>query len=185
MCEIYRTGRVYKIIHTQSDIVYVGSTFSSLRERFRGHKNNKKENRNCSITPYIREYGVDQFKIILIKEYEVCDRKHLLMYETLWVNRLKCINKYVPFQPISMNERSKQYAKEHYEQRRIRRIKYREHENEQKREYMKNVYRFTHKEHIKEYKSRKIWCESCKCDINLSHKARHLKSQKHQKNMSQ
>jgi hypothetical protein len=84
-----KTGKIYKIVHSQSDIVYVGSTFNTLRDRLSKHKNIDSK---CIIKKYIQEFGSDQFKIILIKEYEVVDRKHLEAYEQLWINRTKCIN---------------------------------------------------------------------------------------------
>jgi hypothetical protein len=36
--------------------------------------------------------------MILVDTYEVVDRKHLMMYETLWFNKLRGINKNTPFQ---------------------------------------------------------------------------------------
>ena len=33
-----KTGKVYKIIHKQSNIIYVGSTFNTLRDRWQRHK---------------------------------------------------------------------------------------------------------------------------------------------------
>jgi len=82
-------GKVYKIIHSQSDIVYIGSTINRLSDRWRNHK---KLNSNCVINKYIQQYGAEQFKIVLIKEYEVVDRTHLEAYEQLWINKTKCVN---------------------------------------------------------------------------------------------
>ncbi len=82
MSEI-RIGRVYKIIHTQTNIIYVGSTFNSLRDRFYRHKSQYKlwltnnETIGLSIYSYFKEHDFNQFKIILIKDYNVIDRNHL------------------------------------------------------------------------------------------------------------
>ena len=66
-------GRVYKIIHNQSNIVYVGSTFNRLSDRFRQHKsdyirwkNNKQA--GVAIYPYFKTHGIENFQIVLIKE---------------------------------------------------------------------------------------------------------------------
>lgn len=88
-------GRIYKIYY--NDIVYIGSTIKTLRRRLSYHKSdykrylNKKRD-NIAIFEYFTQHGVDNFKIELIKEYEVCDKKHLSVYEQLWMNKLKNVN---------------------------------------------------------------------------------------------
>ncbi|KAL7680584.1 putative GIY-YIG endonuclease [Plasmopara halstedii] len=52
-------GRVYKIVHSQSDICYVGSTINELRVRW---KNHKASNNTCAIADHIKEHEADQFK---------------------------------------------------------------------------------------------------------------------------
>ena len=108
----YKTGRIYKIIHNQSDICYVGSTFNELKYRFREHKSDYKKfiggsNHQLSIYPYFIEFGIENFKIVLIKQYEVVDRKHLEMYETLWKSKLKTINKNNAFRIDKLADRNK------------------------------------------------------------------------------
>ena len=128
-------GSVYRIIHTQSEICYVGSTFNMLKHRWNGHKNNFKHwnegktTNSCSIYPYFKKHGIEKFKIILIKEYEVADRSQLNAYETLWINKFKksCVNKHQAFGILSakkhyyevnkevINERTKKYKLENKE----------------------------------------------------------------------
>ena len=90
----YKIGKIYKIIHNQSDLIYIGSTISTLRDRFYQHK----KSLSCIISKYFSKYGIENFKIILIKEYKICDRTHLEMYEQLWINKMKCININNPFE---------------------------------------------------------------------------------------
>src|SRR5690348_11182527 len=90
--------RIYKIIHNQSDIVYVGSTQNILRQRWQCHKSGYKkflmDNKNeKSLYPYFNEHGIDNFKIILIEEVEVEDYKERLIKEQEWIDKLTCINK--------------------------------------------------------------------------------------------
>lgn len=104
-------GSIYKIAHNQLDIVYVGSTFKTLKDRWSAHKAPK--NTKCIIYPYIKKYGAENFKIILIKEYEVIDRNHLESKEQLWINKLKCIN-------INNTIKiQKYYSKHYYEQNKL------------------------------------------------------------------
>ncbi|KAF1780171.1 GIY-YIG domain [Phytophthora cactorum] len=84
-------GKIYRIVHLQSEMCYIGSTFNLLKHRWNGHKSQFKHwdegktTKGCSIYPYFKEHGIDQFKMVLIKEYEVADRAQLLAYEQLWI----------------------------------------------------------------------------------------------------
>ena len=100
-----KTGKVYKIICSLTNDIYIGSTFNTLRDRWMTHKNRyrqyqKNPSRNMSIHNYFDKYGIDNFKIILIKEYEVVDRNHLESKEQLWINSLKPINIQSAFNPF-------------------------------------------------------------------------------------
>jgi len=112
-----KIGRIYKIIHTQSNICYVGSTFNTLRDRWRGHKNDYKCDKNVSIYPYFKEFGIENFKIILIKEYEVVDRLHLESKEQIWINKLNCCNKGNPLNLLKkekIKEKKEEYTSQNY-----------------------------------------------------------------------
>lgn len=110
-------GHIYRIIHVESDIQYIGSTFNEPRKRWQQHKadfgkwkNNKHP--NITIYPYFMQHGIDKFKLIVIKSYDVVDRKHLVAYEALWISKLKCVNKCVPFYIKKLSD--KQYRKNNY-----------------------------------------------------------------------
>jgi len=82
-------GRVYKINDILGlNLCYVGSTLMTLSKRWSLHKCTT----DTSIYPYILRYGVENFEMILIKEYRVVDMEHLRAYEQLWISRLKCLN---------------------------------------------------------------------------------------------
>lgn len=110
------SGHIYKIICTLDEkFCYIGSTFNRLSKRFEGHrmqynKWKKGDVKTFSCFPYFDKYGVENFKIILIKTYEVCrshvkDHRHLDAYETLWINKTKCVNKMVAFNPLNKHKR--------------------------------------------------------------------------------
>ena len=165
-------GKIYKIIHNQSNINYVGSTFDILRNRFRKHKINL----NTSISSYFEEFGAENFKIILIKEYEVFDKKHLLAYEQLWINKLKSINIMQTFKPL----------KKQFEQLRLsnfQKINDLELKDKNKEYYKKNkeILTVKFKEYYEVNKDKlqeKINCE-CGGKYTFQHKSRHEKSNKH------
>lgn len=154
-------GKIYKIIHSQSNICYVGSTFNSLKGRFAQHKADYKRNHNISIYKYFEQHGIDNFKMILIKEYEVIDRRHLEVYEQLWINKLRCINK-APVIEFLLKECRKQTLKKYYENNK-------EKEANRQREF------------IKKNKERYSATTECECGGHYTYKNKsaHFKSKKH------
>ena len=98
-----RTGRIYKIVCSKSNDVYVGSTFNALRTRMSQHKRDFEKGCMLGGYPQFMEHGWESLKMILIAEYQVIDRKHLLMYEQLWMNKHKSCNKNYSFQIITQS----------------------------------------------------------------------------------
>lgn len=153
-------GKVYKIIHTQSEICYIGSTFNMLKHRFEGHKNNFKRwdegktARSCSIFPFFKEHGLEQFRLILIKEYDVADRDQLIAFEQLWINRFRktCVNRNDTF-AILADVKKKERMNQYYE---------------------------INKEAITKKIKQKVNCE-CGGKYTYGSRARHLKLAKHVK----
>lgn len=107
----YVRGTIYRIICIpEPTIQYVGETYDELRYRWQRHKIQytrylKGNYRTVAIFPYFTQYGIENFKIIKIKDYIVYrenekDHKHLMAYEQLWINKLKCVNTRISFNPI-------------------------------------------------------------------------------------
>ena len=120
-----RIGRIYKIICSKSNDIYIGSTFNALRTRMTQHKSSFNQRKLLGAYESFRLHGWDSLHMIPIAEYQVVDRKHLLMYETLWINKLKPCNKIVGFQPFSVKDQIKlwyQSNKEKINERQSRRI---------------------------------------------------------------
>lgn len=173
-------GRIYKIIHNQSNICYIGSTFNELKQRWKGHKQSyynwiKTNNINykLSIYPYFKEFGINNFKMILVKEYEICDRKHLTVFETLWMVKLKGINTQYPFNLCSVKSHSAAYNKKYKEQNKERLIEYRK-INKDKRNKQNKEWREKNKDKIQQ----KYTCE-CLKTISCKNKNVHNKSKYH------
>lgn len=155
----YKLGTVYRIVCLSNPELppYIGSTFNELRHRWTQHKQDYQKYlkggkfHNLSIYPYFSLYGIENFKIIKIKEYLVYrehekDRKHLSVYEQLWLNKLKNLNKFRAFN--------------------IKHI------------YFSN-YDKNRKNKKKEYNSQIHYCP-CGKTITLHSKSRHEKTKKHQ-----
>ena len=177
-------GHIYMIwTPLENSFCYIGSTFNRLHKRFEEHKNKYKNNYGeCSIHKYFNKYGIDNFKIQLIKSYNVIrthqkDHKHLYAYETLWINKTKnCINKIVSFNPLK-KERDKQYYENHKKELAEKAKQYRENHKKEIAEQRKQHYESNKKE-INEKRSITINCE-CGSKYTLQHRARHFKTKKH------
>ena len=184
----YRIGRVYKIIHTQSNICYVGSTFNDIRHRWNKHKEGHKYSKyKCSISPYFDRFGIENFRCILIKEYAVVDRPHLVTKEQIWINRLRPVNINNSLRFLYKAEVDKVYRQNNKDKIRERYIKYRENNkdkilsrrkkyreshrsilnNKEKERYQQNrnkilekskKYRQENQHKIRKYKAEKVVC---------------------------
>ena len=205
-------GIVYIIRCTlDSSFCYIGSSFQRIDKRFTVHKQyfnlwlkDKIKYNEYSIFPYFLKYGIENFYIKLIKPYNVIrehnkDFKHLWVYETLWINKMKkqCVNKYLPFSPLCKNkihrkpndkkyyenniEKIKEYNRKYYKNN-LEKIKkqvkkYRENNIEQEkiRQIIKSKkYREKNKEQLKQ----KISCLNCGSIVTHRHLSRHRKTLK-------
>ncbi|EGZ30186.1 hypothetical protein PHYSODRAFT_467210 [Phytophthora sojae] len=166
-------GYIYRIIHLESDIQYVGSTFNEPRKRWQAHKSafvrwTKDNQGTVSIFPYFQEYGIDQFKLIPIKSYDVADRKCLIAMEQLWISKLRCINKNNPFCI------KKLYKKHLYTANK---------ESDKDRTALnakQKIYNKANEDSIKARRRQKYQCE-CSGRYSYGCKTAHLKTKKHQR----
>lgn len=155
-------GTIYRIIHIESDIQYIGSTFDEPRKRWQKHKYDflkwmsDESRKSCSIVPFFKKYGIDKFRLIKIKEYDVIDRKHLEAYEQLWISKIKCVNKKESFRIGWLYYQAN-----------------RDYFNAKKKEY-----REANKHEINAKKKEVITCE-CGSTYTRSHRARHVKTKRH------
>ena len=71
---------------------------------------NKEGDRTISLYPYLEQYGIDRFQMLLIKEYQIIDKKQLMVYEQLAINRTNsCCNSRASFQLVNTNCMAKHY----------------------------------------------------------------------------
>ena len=153
-------GRIYRIIHLESELCYIGSTTNELRFRWQGHigsyKHWMKNNTTAvSIFPYFKQYGIEQFKMVLVKEYEVESRKHLQVYEQLWMYK---------FRKSAVNKNSGFHLKHLDREKQLKQMK-------------------QHREKTKDERERKAKIKSvCECGGSHSEmtKSHHTKTKRHQ-----
>ena len=110
----YIHGRIYKLTSKTSSYFYFGSTTQSLRQRFKGHKNDSKEQTERKI---FQEFTYEKFcendiQIELVEEVIVHSKKELFEVEKRYVqceiNNLHCLNSYLPQRT---DEEEKEYCR--------------------------------------------------------------------------
>jgi hypothetical protein len=156
------TAYIYKIEpiceHDDGD-VYIGSTKTTLNERFWHHTGSYRSKRyDCSSYILFDKYGVNNCKIELIEE---CDEAVRYQREGYWFDNTRCVNKLRP-SGLPLNEWKKQYRKENATEI-----------NEYNKQYYQDNY-----EAILEYRSEKYNCE-CGGKYARRHKSTHLRTKKH------
>jgi len=114
-------GSIYQIEYINDpNIRYIGSTTKTLKNRYSSHKTkyNKwltnDDYAKCEIYEYFKIYGIENFNITLLKEYNILNKSHLLVYEQLWMNKLTNINKNKAFAPINIEQYKLRYESYKY-----------------------------------------------------------------------
>lgn len=144
----YKRGQIYKVISSNCNDVYVGSTYDNLRKRLNGHVSDYKRYldgiRGFITSGKIIEKG--NYDIVLIEKYPCKDKAELHARERHWIeNTPNCVNKCIPTRnkkqyyiqkKVAINARGKRYY-------RINQVKI----SEQKRQY-----RITNQEKLKQGK---------------------------------
>eukprot|EP00438_Fugacium_kawagutii_P008706 Skav236656 [mRNA] locus=scaffold3354:4255:4770:+ [translate_table: standard] len=158
----YQNGQIYKIVDVGFNKCYIGSTCENLKRRFQRHKDHHIEYQNgkrnlTTSSLMFNEYGVENCKIVWIKDYPCNSKKELEAEEGRIQSETDCVNKYVAgrsgFQWRIDNE---EHLKEYYKQ-----------------------YAQKNKERIKTKKNQIFNCE-CGSTYTYGHKTRHFKTDKHQ-----
>lgn len=87
------TGKIYRIVNSENDLVYIGSTKTSLRERMWHHKwEARNKVRKSKFYHFMDEIGPDLFTMVLIEEMDVFTRTELLQIEEYYINEFKMAN---------------------------------------------------------------------------------------------
>tara|TARA_R110002096_G_scaffold210862_1_gene398217 strand:+ start:1769 stop:2290 length:522 start_codon:yes stop_codon:yes gene_type:complete len=160
----YQNAKIYKIINDDlPNLIYYGSTISSLNIRFSHHKG---KFNNCSSKLL---FSVGEPEIILIENYACNNRIELEMRETEYIKGNQCINHNTPIKILD-KEKLKEDAKKY---KRKYREKYREKLKEDGKKYYEQ-----NKEKMREKAKVKIHCV-CGSIFRCGDKSSHLKTKKH------
>ena len=170
----YDLSKVYKIYSHHGDKIYIGSTTKEfLSQRMTKHRSDYKcwkSGKRAFISSYklFDEYGVENCFIELLEAKPCTNRDELLKLEGEYIKKMNCVNK-------CMRGRTK---KEYYEDNKEKAKQYYKDNQEAISEQTKQYY-IDNATKIKLRKSESHLCE-CGTNYTYAHKARHLRSLKHQ-----
>jgi len=160
----YKLGKVYKIVNTVNDKIYVGSTCKKLlSQRMCDHRANCRDEKRCGkslLYQEMKDVGIDTFSIILIELYPCTTIDELTKKEQEYITELKpALNMVCAHNPPDW----KKYYQEHKETRIATSKKSREKNLEKVMERQKKYYE-RNKEKILE--RQKNYHEKNKDEIN-------------------
>ena len=164
----YHKGKIYKILNTIDNEIYVGSTCELLSQRMARHRSDCKRRAHLPLYKAMIEYGKEYFYIELLEKHPCSDKEELVKKENEYIRSLK----------PSMNQRGYvtckiTYAREYYHNNKTRRSIY-------CREYYQNN-NTSLKEYRREYyqaAKEMITCE-CGCEITKRGLKQHIATKKH------
>jgi hypothetical protein len=97
----YKKGKIYKIVNTENNNIYYGSTIQPLHKRLNEHRN---KHNNCMS----KNLCVDLYNcsIVLVENFECNSKEELLMRERFYIENNVCVNKIK--RPIVSKEEQRQ-----------------------------------------------------------------------------
>ena len=93
----YKNGKIYKILNTIDDSIYIGSTTELLCQRMGKHKYDCKCERNSKRPLYQKmiQFGLDNFYIELVEMYPCNSKEELLAKEGEWIRNIGSLNYHI------------------------------------------------------------------------------------------
>lgn len=93
----YQNGKIYKLTSANDPEFYVGSTTTSLKERFSVHRSVSEAKPNQRVYQHFNQVGWANVKIELIEPWECLSKQELLDRELHWIKTLKpTLNTVIP-----------------------------------------------------------------------------------------
>lgn len=173
----YGNGKIYKIISSNTDKIYIGSTTKKyLSQRIDEHRSAFKSNKvkKCKSEELMQHHDA---QIVLLENYPCKSKDELYARERYWYDKFKdvVVNERRPHlseeeKRVENNEKAKKYRENN-----------RDKINDKARVYNKKNWALTyakHKDTILEKQKIKVVCE-CGSECRKSDMSKHVKTKKH------
>jgi len=156
----YQNGKIYKVICSETGDVYIGSTYTSLADRMRGHTAPSNGTMSKSfMNPTIH----------LINEFPCNNKAELLAEERKFVKEMECVNRNIPGR--TRKERDADNSNKIKQQTKQYKL-----DNADEIKKWNKQYNIDNADKI----NKKFDCQ-CGGKYTHAHKSRHFKSKKHLK----
>ena len=147
----YEKGKIYKILNTVNDDVYVGSTYQALSRRMAKHRSDacSKNKNHRKLYLLMNHLGIDNFFIELVENYPCSDKDQLRAREGFYIRQQGTLNIYVAGR--APEEYVKQWREENKESIAIRQKLYAQSHREQIAK-TNQKYNLSHPDEVKQRK---------------------------------
>ena len=139
----YQDGKIYKILNSETDDIYIGSTTQKISKRMTNHKTQAKRGKSHLLYQKMREIGDDKFYIELVEDYPCDNLEQLNRREGEWIRQIATLNEKVA------GRTKKEYANDNRNIKNQKAREYYQENREQELERSRNRYQ-KHKERINE-----------------------------------
>ena len=85
----YNNGKIYKLVNSFDDQIYIGSTCSSLTKRKSNHRTRARKYPDRKAYKHLNRIGWENVRIILIEEVIAYNKNQLRMREDFYINLMK------------------------------------------------------------------------------------------------
>jgi len=137
MTEKRQIGYIYSIRSYQTDLIYIGSTFSPLHKRIYQHRKSYNQFHRCPSQKYLTSFEILKYEdnyIELIETYENVNKTELLKHEGQQIRNSHCVNKFIA------GRTQKQYDLEHKDAKKLYKDRNKEKIKEYHKDYQKQYY---------------------------------------------
>jgi len=167
----YQRGKIYKIITSNSNDVYIGSTTYTLKRRLGGHVYAYKKQKGNGSSFIILRQG--NYSIQLIKDFPCNSRRELVCEEGKYIQSMDCVNLLVA------GRTKKEWGVEYYEKHKNNMKKKYHNCSEEKKEDRKLKYKKYCQDNEMKFKQKFV----CECGGKFTYRGKwdHLKTKKHNK----
>ena len=151
----YQNGKIYKLFCNESNLVYYGSTITTLKHRLSQHRTNKK---GTSISRIMINPQIE-----LLEDYPCNSKKELEVRERFYIENNECINMKIPGRTNKewiddnkeiLKQKKKEYYKLNKEKLNDKSKKYRENNKDKMKELNQKYYEMNKEKH-NEYSKKK------------------------------
>jgi group I intron endonuclease len=84
----YQDSKIYKLVNSVDDKIYVGSTYVTLTKRKIDHRA-KTQTKNSAVYTHFRDIGFDNVDIVLIESFPCLSKTELSKRERYWIDTLQ------------------------------------------------------------------------------------------------